>query len=89
MFSEWELRRGINLAKSFDLPDCETLRAFAALAIPMHGFSRGIQIVIPTRIPLLWYRGARRTAAARKAIEVGAFIAAAALLSYLVLRPGW
>jgi hypothetical protein len=41
MFSEWELRRGINLAKSFDLPDCETLRAFAALAIPMHGFLAG------------------------------------------------
>jgi hypothetical protein len=52
-------------------------------------FLQGMQIVIPTRIPLLWYRGARRAAAARKAIEVGAFIAAAALLSYLVLRPGW
>ena len=79
----------MKLAESFELPDFETLSAFAALATPMHSLSREMQIVIPTRIPLLWYRGARRAAGARKAIEVAAFIGAAALLSFLVLQPRW
>jgi hypothetical protein len=48
-----------------------------------------MKIVISTRIPLLWYRGARRAGVARKAVEIAAFIGAVALLSYLVLQPGW
>jgi hypothetical protein len=46
----------------------------------MHGALRRVQIVFSHRRPLLWYRGVR------KAIEVVAFIGAAALLSYVVLR---
>jgi hypothetical protein len=89
MVSEWELGRVANLAESVDLHDFETLTASATLATPMHSFSRGMQIVISTRIPLLWYRGARRARGARKVIEVAAFIGAAALLSYLILQPRW
>ena len=89
MVSEWELDRVPNLAESFDLPDFETLTAFATLATPMHRFLRGMQIVISTRIPLLWYRGVRRACVARKAVEIAAFIGAVVLLSYLVLQPGW
>jgi hypothetical protein len=48
-----------------------------------------MKIVISTRIPLLWYRGARRAGVARKAVEIAAFIGAVVLLSYLVLQPGW
>jgi hypothetical protein len=79
----------VNLADSFDLPDFASLTGSSTLATPMHSLSRGIHIVISNRVPLLWYRGARRAAGARKAIEVAAFIGAAALLSYLVLQPRW
>jgi hypothetical protein len=89
MVSEWELGRVVNLTESFDLPDFETLSASATLATPMHSFSRGMEIVISTRIPLWWYRGAKRAAGARKVIEVAAFIGAAALLSHLILQSRW
>jgi hypothetical protein len=42
---------------------------------------RGKEIVIMNRRPLLWYRGVRQ------AIEIAAYIGAAAFFSYLVLLP--
>jgi hypothetical protein len=43
--------------------------------------------VTTNRSPLLWYRGSKRAAVLRQAIEVVLFIGAAALASYLVLQP--
>jgi hypothetical protein len=57
------------------------------MARPMHGYCQGMQIVTTSRTPLWWYRGAKKVRAVRQVIDVAAFVAAAALLSYLVLQP--
>jgi len=50
-------------------------------------FFQGTSNVTTNRSPLLWYRGSKRAAVLRQAIEVVLFIGAAALASYLVLQP--
>jgi hypothetical protein len=56
------------------------------MARPMHSYFQGMQIVTRNRWPLLWYRGAKKARVVRQVIDVVAFAAAAALLSYAILQ---